>query len=187
MFGSSEKADSKMKKNHFGGRTMHIDVSRRFYQEGDSGIAFKIIPSQKHKGMVLSNKLKKELIRDFELDKNYAQLHAVCIYHLIRDELDSFDNLVICNDESYFDVKRYLDILFLDNEKYLSKFITSLSKLREITGDAKIRSYADGIANVYRRKALKPIRRRQKGVLLDIVQINYKMIKEKLEVTKKIK
>ena len=173
--------------NYIDGRTMHIYVSRRFYQKGNSGIAFKIIPSQAHKGMVSSNKLKKELKRDFNLDKKYAQLYAICIYYLIREDLDSFDNLVICNDESYFDVKRYLDILFLDNEKYLSKFITSLSKLREITGDAKIRSYADGIANVYRRKALKPIRRRQKGVLLDIVQINYKMIKEKLEVTKKIK
>jgi len=45
-------------KNHFNGRTMHIDVSRRFYQKGDSGMAFKIIPSKYHKGLALSNKLK---------------------------------------------------------------------------------------------------------------------------------
>ena len=31
--------------NHFDGRTMHIDTSRRFYQDGDSAIAFKIIPT----------------------------------------------------------------------------------------------------------------------------------------------
>jgi len=52
-------------KNHFNGRTMHIDVSRRFYQKGDSGMAFKIIPSKYHKGLALSNKLKNELRKDF--------------------------------------------------------------------------------------------------------------------------
>ena len=173
-------------KNYFNGQTMHIDISKRFNQKGDSGIAFKIIPSKKHKGIVISNKLKKELIRGFKLDEDYAKLYAICIYYLIHDELDSFDNLVICNDEPYFKVKEYLDILFNNNKIYSSKFITSLSKLREISGDHKIRSYADNIANIYRKKALKPNRRQQKGVKLNLVEINYKKIKEKLEELNKI-
>lgn len=54
-----------VKKNYFDGRTMHIDISRRFYQKGNSGVAFKIIPSNYHKGMALSNKLKNELKKRF--------------------------------------------------------------------------------------------------------------------------
>lgn len=172
-------------KNHFDGRTMHIDVSRRFYQKGNSGVAFKIIPLNKHKGMALSNKLKKEIKRDLHIDYLYARLYAICIHYLIENELDSFDNLVICNDENYIYVKRYLDLLFEGNDKYFSKFITSLSKLREISGNSKIRSYADNIANIYRRKALKPLIRKQRGIPLNIVEINYQKIKEKLEEIKK--
>ena len=63
-----------------------------------------------------------------------------------------------------------------------------MHKLREISGDSKIRSYADNIANIYRKKALKPLRRRQKGIPLNIVKINYQKIKNKLnEINKKIK
>lgn len=168
-------------KNHFEGKTMHIDISRRFYQEGDSGMAFKIIPSGEHRGIVLSNKLKRELEENLHVEKDYAMLCAICIYFLIRDKLNYFDNLVICNDENYFDVKKYLDLFFGKNEEYSSKFITSLSKLRKITGDFKIRSYADNIANIYRRKGLKPLRRKQKGVELNIVNLDYKTIKQNLE------
>lgn len=173
-----------MMKNYFDGRTMHIDTSCRFYQKGDSSVAFKIIPSQKHKGLVISKRLKERIQKYFNLDNNYAKLYAICICYLIFDELDSFDNLVICNDESYFDVKKYLDLLFAGNSAYFSKFITSLSELRRISGNFKIRSYADNIANIYRRKALKPLRRRQKGILLNLVELNYSKIKEKWEVLK---
>lgn len=170
-----------VKKNHFDGRTMHIDVSRRFYQRGDSSVACKIIPGNSHKGLVISNKLKEELKKNFHIDKNYAKVHAICIYYLIREELDSFDNLVICNDEEYLKVKACLDFLFRGNKRYSSKLITSLGKLREISGDSKIRSYADNTANIYRRKALKPIRRKQRGVSLNLVKVNYRGIKDKWE------
>jgi hypothetical protein len=168
-----------MRKNYFDGRTMHIDISKRFYQRGDSGMAFKIVPSQKHKGVVISKRLKKLLKKKFDLNKNYTQLYAICIYYLIYDELDNFDNLVICNDESYSDVKKYLDMLFEGNAKYSSKFITSLSQLRKISGDFKVRSSADNMANIYRRKSLKSLKRRQKGIALNLVEINYQKIKEK--------
>jgi len=174
--------------NHFNGRTMHIDTSRRLYQQGDTGIAFKIIPSNKHHGLVLSNKLKKDLVKALEVNQDYARIYAICIYYLIKEKLDSFDNLVICNDEIYVYVKNYLDLLFEENEKYLSKFITSLSKLREITGDSNIRSYADNIANIYRKKGLKSKARKQKGIKLNLQEINYKMIVGKWnEIDEKIK
>lgn len=175
-------------KSHFDGRTMHIDVSKRFYQKGDSGVAFKIISTNEHKGIILSNKLKKGLKKNLKIEKDYARLYAICIYYLIRDDLDSLDNLVICNDELYEDTKNYLDLLFQGNSKYSYKFITSLSELRRIAGDNKVRSYADNIANIYRKKASKSLRRKQKGIQLNIVNINFQKIKEKWEeISKKIK
>jgi len=174
--------------NHFSGNTMHIDVSKRFYQKGVTGVAFKIIPSQEHRGIVISNKLKKELKRDIDANEDYARIYAICIYYLIKDKLNLFDNLVICNDETYVYVKNYLDLLFQEDDIYFSKFITSLSKLREISGNPKIRSYADNIANVYRRKGLRSDKRKQKGIKLNLVEINYKKIIEKWkEIDKKIK
>ena len=170
-----------MKKSYFDGKTMHIDTSRRFKQIGESSVAFKIIETSVHKGVVLSNKLKRELDRDFEMDKNYPLLYAICIYSLIKDKLDLFDNLIACKDEDYVTMKKYLDSFFNGNEKYLSKNIMCIGDLRKISGDSKIRSYADGIANIYRKKGLKPIHRRQKGVELDICEINYKLIKELIE------
>lgn len=175
------------KKNYFDGRTMHIDVSRRFYQQGSSAVAFKIIPTNEHKGIVLSSRLKRGLKRNLHAEKDYAKLYAICIYYLIKDDLNYFDNLVICNDELYGRIKKYLDLLFKGNNKYLSKFITSLSELRKITGDSKVRSYADNIANTYRKKALKLLRRRQRGVPLNLIEINYQKIKEKWNADKRQK
>ena len=167
---------------------MHIDVSRRFYQKGDSAVAFKTIPLDKHKGLVISSKLKRDLEKNLGVQEDYARLYAICIYYLILDELDSFDNLVICNDETYVYVKEYLDLLFEGKEEYKSKFITSISKLRELTGDSKIRSYADNIVNIYRRKGLKTIRKQQKGIKLNLIEINYRKILDKWqEIDKKIK
>ncbi len=167
--------------NHFSGRTMHIDTSRRFYQIGDSAIAFKVIPTQEHKGMILSNNLKKELKRDLHCEEDYERMYAICIYYLIKDNLDLFENLVICNDEKYVSVKSYLDLLFRDNSDYLKKNITCLNELRRISGDLKLKSYADNIANIYRKKGLKSEFRKQRGVRLEIVEINYRKVKDKWE------
>lgn len=169
----------KTSKNLLNGRTMHIDMSRRFYQDGNSAIAFKTIPANEHKGIIILNKLKKELRRDLKVEENYPKLYAIYAYFLIKDDLNTFDNLVICDDESYSQVKRYLDLLFHGDQFYSKKFVTSLHKFREILGDSKIRSYADNISNVYRKKASKPLRRQQKGVGLNLVEVNYQRIKEK--------
>jgi hypothetical protein len=71
-------------------KTMHIDMSRRFYQKGDSAVAFKIIPGNMHKGMVISAKLKRELKKNLNISKDYPALYAICIYYLIKDELNRF-------------------------------------------------------------------------------------------------
>lgn len=162
-----------------GKRIMHIDLSKRFKQKGATGIAFKIINDKFHKGMCLSNKLKRELDKSINTQEDYARLYAICIFYLIKDELEKFDTLIICNDELFLYVKKYLEILFKDSKKYFSRKVSCLSKLREITGDKNLRSYADNIANIYRKKALLKIHRKQRGVPLNIVEINYAKITEK--------
>jgi len=162
-----------------GKRVMHIDTSNRFYQKRNTGIAYKMIKTNEHKGLGISDKLKRELDRDLNADEDYSRLYAICIYFLIKDDLDKFDILIICNDEAFLYVREYLDILFLDNKEYFEKEISSLAKLREITGDKSIRSYADNMTGIYRRKIFQKIQRRQKGVRLNIVKVNYKMIVEK--------
>lgn len=162
-----------------GKRVMHIDTSNRFYQKRNTGIAYRMIKTHEHKGLGISNKLKRELDRDLNAGEDYARLYAICIYFLIKDDLDKFDILIICNDELFLYVKEYLDILFSDEKDYFRKEISSLAKLREITGDKSIRSHADNIAGIYRRKIFQKIQRRQKGVQLNIVKINYKIITEK--------
>lgn len=162
-------------------RVMHVDISRRFKQKGDTGIAFKMIKTNEHKGMGLNNKLKRELDRDLSANEDYARLSAICVFCLIKDCLNEFDVLIICNDEPFIYVKEYLDILFRENDIYLKKEISSLAKLREIMGDNKLRSYAHNIANTYRRKVFLSIQRQQRGIPLNIVKINYKCIVKKWE------
>jgi hypothetical protein len=162
------------------GKTMHIDTSRRFKQRGHSSVAFKIVSSGKHSGIILSNRLKRELDKNFSMQENYPLLYAICIYYLIKDKLELFDNLVICNDEDFRSVKKYLDLFFGDNVSYGSKNIVCIGDLRALLGDAKVKSYADNIANIYRKKALKPLRRQQKGIVLNICEINYKKIELKI-------
>lgn len=162
-----------------GKRVMHIDTSNRFYQKRNTGIAYKMIKTNEHKGLGVSNKLKRELDRDLEAGDDYARLYAICVYFLIKEDLDKFDVLIICNDELFLYVKEYLDILFSNSKEYFRKEISSLAKLREITGDKSIRSHADNIAAIYRRKIFQKIQRKQKGIQLNIVEINYKIIAEK--------
>jgi hypothetical protein len=60
--------------------------------------------------------------------------------------------------------------------------------LREITGKKGLKSYAHNIANSYRRRILKNIQRKQKGIPLNPILINYRLIKNKWkEIGNKIK
>lgn len=95
-----------------GKRVMHIDTRNRFYQKRNTGITYKIIKTNEHKGLGISNKLKRELDRDLNANEDYARVYAICIYFLIKDDLNKFDVLIICNDELFFHVKEHLDKLF---------------------------------------------------------------------------
>lgn len=164
-----------------GKRVMHIDTSGKLHENKNTGIAYKIVDSKEHKGLALKGTLKKELRKKLKLNRDYAKLYAICIYSLIKENLDSFDILVICEDEDFSKVKEYLNILFKNNKDYLSKEIISLIMLRKLTGDEKLRSYADGMARSYRRRALKQLAKRQEGISLNPIKINYLDIKLLLE------
>jgi len=171
-----------------GKRVMHIDTSHKLYERKDSGIAYKMIKTNEHKGTALSLKLKKELERKLDAGYDYARLYSIVIYFLIKDNLDIFDELIICGDEDYFSVKEYLYILFSDTPSFFEKKIKSISELRTETGDKKIRSYADDVAYSYMRRALKSIVRQQKGTPLNVIRVNYQMIYDKwLEIDRKMK
>ncbi len=177
-----------MKDYSNGKRVMHIDTSQKFYERRVTGIAYKMIKTNEHQGLALSLKLKKELEKELDADYDYARLYAICIYFLIRDNLDIFDELVICGDENFVDVREYLHLLFLGSKEYDSKIVKSVNELRTETGNKNLRSYADDIAYSYMRRALKSISRRQRGIPLNVVKITYSMTCEKwLEIEKKIK
>ena len=162
-------------------RVMHIDLSHKFYERKDTGIAFKIVGSNIHKGMSLSIKLKREIEKKLNAKKEYAKLYAISIYYLIRDNLSDFDELIICGDEDPALVKKYLIFCFEKDNLFSSKVIKSIRELRIELGNKNIRSYADDVAYSYMRRALKSLTRRQVGTLLNVVKINYKMIAEKWE------
>lgn len=119
---------------------------------------------------------------------DYARVYAICIYYLIKDDLNVFDTLIICGDEDFNSVKYYLLLLFSDNDFYQKKKILSVYKLREITGNKKLKSYADNIANSYRKRVLKNIQKQQTGIPLNPIKINYRMIYDKwMEIEEKMK
>ena len=155
---------------------MHIDTSVKLHKQKDTGIAYKIIGSEKHKGLAIHRKLKKELKRDLNTQEDYARLYAIGIFLIIKDDLDLFDTLIICEDESIVYVKEYLNLLFEENPDYFNKKVMSISELRKITGNKKLRSYADGVAKSYRKRALKYLGRQQEGIKLNPIKIDYKTI-----------
>ena len=169
-------------------RVIHIDTSQKLYERRNTGIAYKIIKTNEHKGLALSLKLKKELERRLSVDYDYARLYAICIYFLIKEDLDLFDKLIICGDEDFISVKEYLGLLFFDNGEYNKKIVKSIVDIRRETGNKNIRSYADDVAYSYMRRALKSIVRRQKGTPLNVIKLDYDTIRNKwLEIDEKIK
>jgi len=168
-------------------KVIYVDTSCKLYERKITGIAYKTTKSNLHEGLALSLKLKKELERDLRVNKDYARVYAICIYYLIKDKFNLFDILVICGDEKFNSVKKHLKLLFNDKKEYLKKEVISIGKLRELTGNKNLRSHADSIANSYRKRTLKSKIRQQKGISLNIIKVNYKMIKEKwLEINDKI-
>ena len=98
-------------------KVMHVDTSSKLYEKNNTGIAYKVIKTNFHKGLGLSSKLKKELKRDLYIQYDYARLYAICIYYLIKDDYDLFETLIICGDEDFNSVRDYLELLFSDSKQ----------------------------------------------------------------------
>ncbi|MBU4501624.1 MAG: hypothetical protein KKA79_03470 [Nanoarchaeota archaeon] len=169
------------------GNVMHIDTSAKLYERKHTGIAFKLVSDGSHKGLALRIQLKKELEKNLEANHDYARIYAICIYYLIKDDLNNFDTLVICGDECFLYVKRYLDVLFSDCPEYFKKNVISIGDLRKILGDNNLRSKANNIANSYRKRALRTTHRQQKGIPLNVVRTNYTAVETKwIEIEEKL-
>ncbi len=158
------------------GRTMHIDTSVKLHKRANTGIAYKIIESNIHKGLCLKTSLKRDLRKNLQVQNDYSRLYAICIYLIIKDSLKLFDTLIICEDERVWEVKLYLDLLFEEDSEYHTKIVLSLIEFRKKLGNMNIKSYADGISSSYRKRALKCLARQQEGISLNPIKVNYPII-----------
>ena len=164
----------------------HIDMSGRFYEKKTCGIACVNSLKTNHNGCALTHKLKRYIEKNLcigEIKEDKARLYAICIYFLIKDKLEDIDTLIICNDESFIYVKEYLHFLLEDPSNKIK--IKSITEFQKKLGK-KVKSIADNFANAYRKRALKPTKRNI-GIKLKVVEINYNIVKDKWLYLDKIK
>ena len=135
---------------------VHVDMSKKFYQKTTVGIAWTDSKRNVHKGMALSGGIIKQLIKDFSADHDFPRLYAICIYLITREIVNDFTKIIICNDEPFEYVKEYLRLLYDKDSIRNDMKIISLTEYRYELGEKKIKSLADGLANSYRKRALKP-------------------------------
>lgn len=153
----------------------HVDMSRRIYEGKTIGIALVGKQTKIHRGCALKGNLiklvKKKLFKK-NTHEDSAKLYAICIYLLVKEIRNSIKVLIICNDEDFDIVKRFLLLLL----KNLHLNIISISEFRKELG-RNVGSLADNYANIYRRKALRPSRF-SRGKQLNVVKVNYSIIKQ---------
>ena len=153
----------------------HIDMSGRIYKGRTIGIAVVGTKTKVNYGCALKRnliiKVRNELFKE-NIYEDSAKLYAICIYYIIREIKENINTLIICNDEDFKVVKNTLKKLLI-NPNFE---IINISEFRNRLG-RNIGSLADNYARVYRRRALKPTRL-SKGKKLNIIQVNYKTIKE---------
>jgi len=154
----------------------YINLSNRFYSRKTTGIAFVGAKSKKNKGCALSDHLKRDIKKYlFEsVYKDNPKLYAIYIYFLIKVNLNDIRKLIICNDENFRIVKKYLLRLFKKENLQINFNIISIGKYRESLG-RRISSLADNYARVYARRALKPTRWNC-GKKINVVKLKYEMI-----------
>ncbi len=157
--------------------SVHIDLSKKFWEKGNTGIA--AINSDKgfHRGIAISMKIKK-VLRKNSAKTNYtpARLYAVCIWKLVKEDLNTIGSLIICNDAPFEEVKFYLKHL-TNNQIEIKSLLNYRKELNK-----KLKSLADSPAKSYRKKALKPwklqnpkfnsVRIKYKEIILLLEQLN---------------
>jgi len=161
----------------------HIDLSIRLFDKGTTGIACVGAITKKHNGCALSNRLKRYVEKTLcvgSMKQERAKLYAICIYYLIRNNLEDIKTLIICNDEIFNYVREYLYILL--NDVPFSFRIISITEFQRKLG-RNVKSLADNFAKAYRKRGLKR-NRWHVGKKLNVVEINYKMIKNKWNLLK---
>jgi hypothetical protein len=155
----------------------HIDLSGCFFHRGNTGIACYGNIEKNHCGCVLKSNLKQKIDKTLCIDyksKEYAKLYAICIFYLIIDKLNDIKNLIICNDENFGYVKKYLEALL--PHPILFEII-DITEFQNKLG-RKIKSLADNKSKSYRKRGLKENRWKQ-GPNLKVIEITYEMIKQK--------
>jgi hypothetical protein len=157
----------------------HIDLSGCFFHKGNTGIACYGSIEKNHCGCVLKSNLKQKIDNTLCIGSNgeeHAKLYAICIFYLIKDKLKDIKTLIICNDENFIYVKKYLEALL---PPIISFNIIDITEFQKIFG-RKIKSLADNKSKSYRKRALKQNRWKH-GPNLNVIEITYEMIKQKWE------
>lgn len=156
----------------------HVDLSVLFFNKGTTGIACVGAITKNHVGCALKGRLKRYIDKTLcknSVKKEHAKLYAICIYYLIRNNLEDIKRLIICNDEDFTYVKKYLSALL--EETTFSFDIVSITEFQRNLG-RKIKSLADNFARAYRKRGLKK-HRWNEGKRLNVIEITYNMIKDK--------
>jgi len=160
----------------------HIDMSGRIYKKKTIGIACVGSQTKQHNGCALKSnliKLIQEKLCAGSIYEEYAKIYAICIYLLIKDKLTRINTLIICNDEEFTYVKEYL-LLLINSPN--SPEIISIIDLKKKLG-RNVKSMADNFAKCYRKRGLN----RNKwlnGKALEIVEVNYNIIKKYWDILK---
>jgi hypothetical protein len=132
---------------------IHVDMSGKFHKYENVGIAWTDTKKKQHKGISLSGKLIKKLKSETNCDN--SKLYAICIYLILKGDLENLKRIIICNDENFIEVKDHLGLLFSKINYYKKIEIISISKHREKLGVKKLKSLADSFANSYRKRGYK--------------------------------
>ena len=161
-----------MKDNSF-----HVDMSGRIYNNKTIGIALVGTETKENYGCAVKGNLLK-LIRSRLFGENKfddpAKLYAICIFLLVSRVKGKINSLIICNDEDFTKVKKFLTKL-LESFNYE---IMSIGDFRKQLG-RNVGSFADNYARIYRKRALKP--KRLKGRKINVILVNYQIIKQQWE------
>lgn len=152
----------------------HIDMSGRIYENKTIGVALVGTETKINYGCALKGNLIKFVKRNLfgkNVFQDSAKLYAICIFLLLNCIKDKILTLVICNDEDFTAVNKFL-VRLLCNPNFE---IINISEFRKRTGQ-NIGSLADNYAGIYRKRALKPTKQ-IRGKELNVVLINFKIIK----------
>ncbi len=158
---------------------IHIDMSEKLHRRKTVGVAWCDISRKEHKGLALSGKDIKRLIGEVNADHDFARLYAILIYHLIKDDSGKIEEIIICHDECYSDVRDYLSILLHPHDNR-SLRISSINEIRTRMGNRNFKSPANGPANTYRKRGLKRFqwsKRNSSGRSLNVKPITYNEMK----------